>query len=359
MKLQHIYITRFLAALLVVVYHFGSMISPFQSGILKTIVQFGDEAVTYFFILSGFIMVIAYYPGKGREKKFDKKTYWLNRFARIYPVYILALLGVALYYWTVDNSIFNSFVQRLPIEIVLLQSWIGKVSLNFPGWSLSVELLFYLLFPFLLKTALKMSTKRLGIFSVLIYLLTQVICIYLINRYTGNVKAQLAVNYFPLFNLSAFFAGITGGIIFVRNKNIFEEKALPIKFIGYSAAAISLLLIVWFLDIEKYHRNGLLLPVYFFFLLAFCAKSKLNGLLGNRLFVFLGDISYSLYILQYPVWLFFGIIVSSLHLSATLHFYSYLLSLIALSAFIYLTFEKPVQKWIRNKRHLVLDTHTS
>lgn len=48
MKLNHIYITRFIAALAMVFHHYGQAIYPFNDGILYKIIHYGDELVNYF-----------------------------------------------------------------------------------------------------------------------------------------------------------------------------------------------------------------------------------------------------------------------------------------------------------------------
>ena len=137
MRIEQLTFTRFIAASLIVIFHYGIDIFPFN--LQKTMFLGANIGVSYFFVLSGFVMIIAYH----KKQKISVLNYLRNRFARIYPVYLLATLILVGYYLVATN------VDVKPIDLILnitlLQSWVpAKVlTLNFPGWSLSVEFFFY------------------------------------------------------------------------------------------------------------------------------------------------------------------------------------------------------------------------
>jgi peptidoglycan/LPS O-acetylase OafA/YrhL len=347
-SLKNIYITRFLAAILVVVYHFGLRVEPFKKGILHAVTSNGNEAVNYFFFLSGFIMMVAYYKPDGSNGVISKIRYWINRFARIYPVYFLSLILVALFYWLIDPSLFTTFGLRFPLELTLLQSWIGKTSLNFPGWSLSVELFFYLSFPYMIFWIARTRTLSLAFAGLLIYFFSQFVYAYLILRFGANVSSRLAINYFPVSNFSTFTLGCFIGVILVRYKTWILGNVIVVKFAGYLTAVLLFLGIVYLVDFDKFHHNGLLAPVYGFLLLASAPETKISKWLGNPFFVFLGDISYGIYILQYPIWLYYRYFFKISDEFSTPQFYSYLGFLICISAIVYHYYERLMQLKIRN-----------
>jgi peptidoglycan/LPS O-acetylase OafA/YrhL len=322
-------------------------VTPFNTGILNTIGSYGNEAVNYFFFLSGFIMMIAYYKKINEKGEINKYQYWLNRFARIYPVYLLGLLMVGVYYLLIDNNIFTSFLIRFPIELILLQSWIGKTSLNFPGWSLSVEFFFYLCFPFILPMLVKIRSKNLILLAALIFLTGQVLYVFFVTRFGIDVRTKLAIEYFPAFSISTFVLGCITGLLYVRHNIVLERFKNWVKPIGYLGALVAFAILFCLVDFSKFHHNGLMAPVYGLFLLPFAGRSKMNDFLGNSFFIFLGDISYGIYILQFPVWLFyrysFGIKLSF----TAAQFYGYLLTLIVLSTITYKWYEKNIQKLLR------------
>jgi peptidoglycan/LPS O-acetylase OafA/YrhL len=345
-NLNQIYITRFVAALLVVVYHFGLSAVPFDNGNLHWIATYGNEAVNYFFCLSGYILVIAYYTYPD-NKAVKSGRFLLNRFARIYPVYFLSLLLVALYYWFIDSSIFSSFSVRFGLELILLQSWVGKTSLNFPGWSLSVEMFFYLLFPILLKRLAQIAEKRLVIVGLLGFIILQCIYIVLLFQIKADAKKIFALEYFPLMNLMTFVLGMITGITWKRYSRTILASGMRYKIGGYLACAIIVIILVYTASFQQFHRVGLLAPVYCIFFIAFSIPSGLSRWLGNAVFVFLGDISYSIYILQFPVYLYFrhwSGIQGSLN---TAQFYQYLLNLLFISAIVYRGYELKLQQRIK------------
>ena len=88
---------RFLAALLVVVHHFGPYIltSPVSDPLRtlkvveRNIIFTGMIGVDLFFVLSGFILAYTYLDGRGRLRG-TRGQFWIARIARIYPIYVCA-----------------------------------------------------------------------------------------------------------------------------------------------------------------------------------------------------------------------------------------------------------------------------
>jgi len=148
LSLDQITFTRFVAALTVVFFHYGQQVFPASVPFLHDNIIAGPIAVGYFYVLSGFIMAIAYYRPESDFSDIEpinRRKYWIARVARIYPVYILALLIIvaAKYKTVIDQP------ELLPLHLTMLQAWIPgyPITLNTPGWSLSVEAFFYLCFP--------------------------------------------------------------------------------------------------------------------------------------------------------------------------------------------------------------------
>lgn len=146
---------RFFAAAAIVVYHsrghFGIPVEFSSPFVL-------DQGVSFFFVLSGFILSLVY----GEKLKEGGRStssrlagilaFIVARFARIWPLHVATLVLVAFLLpekWNHDLSPVNLFA-----SLCLMQSWIpiNDVSFAFNGvsWSLSAELFFYLSFPFLI-----------------------------------------------------------------------------------------------------------------------------------------------------------------------------------------------------------------
>ena len=349
MKINQLFILRFIAAVLVVFYHYNRLAFYYEPYVLNRIVKFGNESVNFFFFLSGYIMVVAHNKFINDDSALNKIKYWLSRFERIYPVYFLALIILSTYYFLIDKSEISSFPVRFILECSLFQGWIGKSSLNYPGWSLSVELFFYLIFPFLFKEMKGKGVLTLLFLSFILYLSTQFLFYNLVHNYALSIDKKLILISFPLFHISTFIFGITLGLIYVKQNENFLKNKLSIKFLSYTVAMFMIILIYNLKMFPNYHFVGLMTPVYFCLLLGFSLETPFTRILSNRFFVFLGEISYSVYIFQYPIWLYCNFILKKSVLNNNQVFYLYLLILILFSALINTFFEIPIKKWVSIK----------
>ena len=182
-----------------------------------------NSLVSYFFILSGFILVVSSTTKSGQP---TDRQFWLNRFARIYPLYLLAFLLTALLVATIGDEQFlyveSAFAKPALASALLVQAWIPDYAfyLNYPGWSLSVEALFYALFPFLFRVLRSVSTLSLVVLSVGSWLLNQAFHIYL--KVHGATAAF--TNAFPPFHFTTFLMGVCLGIGFVRYGSIIHFR---------------------------------------------------------------------------------------------------------------------------------------
>ncbi len=356
MQLDQITFTRFIAALTVVFFHYGQNIFPANVSFLFENVTAGPIAVGYFYVLSGFIMAIAYYkPDKSNQKAISKKKYWLARFARIYPVYLLALLLIV-------GAKYKDLTQNwetLPLHLLLLQSWVPgyPITLNTPGWSLSVEAFFYLCLPFLLIWVYKAGTKPLAIFTVVLWIVTQVILLTQLNSSSYAPKTDLhdLIYYYPLMHLNSFVAGLLVGIYLKRNSNKIQANNNTLWLI-LSFALIFLL--IWsrpylesLLGFKIAFTNGLLAPAFLWFIVLLARhKGMFTKVFSYSWLVLLGEASYSLYILQKPVHgIYDKIVVPRISLSETLHFYIFLILLVVISLLSFKYFETPLRKYLRSK----------
>ncbi len=300
-------------------------------------------------------MAIAYYqPEQINQNAISKKRYWLARFARIYPVYLLALLLIvaAKFKGLADHW------QELPLHLALLQSWIPgyPITLNTPGWSLSVEAFFYLCFPFLLIWVYKLGTKPLAIFTVVLWLVTQTILLTQLNSNEYAPKSLLHdfIYYNPLMHLNSFVAGLLCGIYLKRNPSTNGNSNTLWLILSFCL----IFLLIWarphlevLLSIKLAFTNGLLAPVFLLFIVSLARhKGVVTKIFSYSWLILLGEASYSLYILQKPVHgVYDKIIVPRIALSETTHFYIFLIMLIIISILSYKFFETPMRKAIRQR----------
>ncbi len=354
MRLDQITFTRFIAALTVVFFHYGSQAFPLTIPYLKNVVTAGPIAVNYFYLLSGFIMAIAYYQPSNKTA-FSSKQYWLARFARIYPVYLIALLLIS-----IGKLKHPDIGTALFLNLTLLQSWIPQyaLSLNSPGWSLSVEAFFYLCFPFILWVIYRSSLKKITIFALFIWLATQVTHTLLLNSDGYQAKNMLHnfIYYHPLMHINAFILGVIVGVVF-KDKPEIMKVASRHSTTGIILTSITLALFIAFqenisdaLGFEIALTNGQLAPLFLLFIIFLSLnRGIISRVFSHPWLVLLGEASFSLYILQRPV---HGIYEKTfqkfIHLPEALHFYLYLLILVLISIASYKLFETPARRLIRS-----------
>ena len=206
---------RLFAALLVVIYHYGHSVWPFDSGFLHRVTQCAASAVAFFFFLSGFILAYVYHGATWSEQGVWRK-YVIARLARIYPIYAVALtvqflFGLGSLY--LDRVSIVDQLVSLQVHAGLMQAWLPDrvMQLNIPGWSLSVEFGFYLLFPVIVQRVMALKKSTLIPVFVFLFVGSQgVFCLlravlwpewFHTSQTIHNVLMYHPVIYYPVFIL--------------------------------------------------------------------------------------------------------------------------------------------------------------
>lgn len=357
---------RFFAAFHVLLFHYQSMFfyNTFRTPTPDAI-WLGFTSVTFFFVLSGFILAHNY-----SAVKFDAATlrlYACARLSRIYPVYLLSLL-IAMPFLFRQIGGQPDWIHPLWIASIILaplglHAWVpgAACALNCPSWSISTEFFFYLMFPLLMPIAL----RRPGMFAsatVVFWLLTTLFYIWLWQK-TGDgqsvirtaeeqsraaiLSAQL-IKYFPIGRLPEFMAGIAAYVFWSANRQRISASTALSLF-----AAMATIILFFHRDIpEIVLHNGATVGAWVALIVA--AASMRGGVLTHPIAVSLGQASFSLYLLHGPVALavfavdtmFFGRVLREWPWStATL---TTILS-IALSSIVFATFEEPCRRALRRR----------
>lgn len=337
MKIGQITFTRFVAAMAIVISHFNKDLFLYKIRYISDIFLRANVGVSYFFILSGFIMIVAYH----QKASINYRDYYRNRLARIYPLYVLGLLLYLLTKYS-DFSIAKCLLYLLGI-----QSWIpGKaLVLNFPGWSISVEFLFYLLFPWLYNYFYSKGNKSIWIIAILIWSGTQFFTNLYVNSlaYKGpHTMSHEFSHYFPLWHINEFLIGNLAGLFFVKNR---KEKNHDIA-VTLIFAGILLSLILIPLNFHNGLMAVLFVPLIY---LISCNSGILTKIFSLKPLEFLGEISYAIYIVHIPVlyilrsvlWDYFQVYESNTV------FLVYILVLMVVSAIFYWFIEKPCRDYLK------------
>ena len=141
---------RFFAAAMIVIHHTRSYFG-YGTDLATKIAL--DRGVSFFFVLSGFIL---FYAHKGMQDGGNVPRFVVSRLARIWPLHVAMALFVFIalpYPYGYPNS--TPEAGTYLANLLLVHSWIPLPSFNFalngPSWSLSTELFFYVSFPFLIR----------------------------------------------------------------------------------------------------------------------------------------------------------------------------------------------------------------
>jgi peptidoglycan/LPS O-acetylase OafA/YrhL len=302
---------RFFAAMAIIAFHFSINNATMIPTFLYAIIKHGNMAVNFFFVLSGFVLAYTYL-----DKPVEPRRFWLARFARVYPVYLLALLlSLPAYFTTIDLGSGTDFVAAITTlftELTLLQAWLPLYGcgINCPGWSISAEAFFYLLFPVVGVYLAKLRTWPLLLITLLIWVIATAVNTPLWFTYAAMQASETKrlvgdfIAFNPLLNLSAFIVGIATGIIFLRQK-----YTTPDKTPSYGVTALEIGALVATLVVIAYSgiphallRTGIASPLFaaIIYVLAL-NKGGVAKLLAHPRLLILGEASYAIYILQVPL----------------------------------------------------------
>lgn len=338
---------RFFAAFWLLLYFFWARVGD---GTRPLIIDNGNLGVDLFFILSGFVLAHVYGPSAMNNNYCHKSFLWA-RIARVYPTHIITFIVMLVIYLVAVNrgsdfekEAFN--LSHIPFHLTLTQAWgyVNGDTWNFPSWSISAEWFAYLTFPVTFWIASKFRNSPIAglmlVFAVFygFYALTKGINVELTNMtWQGG-----AVRILPSF---------LGGIMlwFIGNSGVFNPKYARIALF----LNVILLLFVCTIMNAPYIVWPLLLGVVFF--LAETTKIPNNEIIGSKTFVYLGEISFSMYMVHLPVDIITCRVVkklaSSLHTDTqgAICLFAGIIITMIVAAISHAIIEKPAREYLRKK----------
>ena len=297
----------------------------------------GGKAVELFFCISGFIFFMFYFQ-RVSDRSISAYNFFILRFSRLYPLHFLTLICVAmvgLVFFSLSGFHFiypENNLKHFVLNTFLISHWglQDGNSFNGPIWSVSIEIFLY------------------GTFFFFCFLLRNIIAICLSLIVFGIIVFQFYYSFGTA--IICFFLG--GLVYYLHNKilklgserNVFYLTGTMIFFFSYFLYINPLTLSQSNLDLFSFF---ILFPSL---LLLFSLGDNLNFTIFQKT-KFVGDLSYSIYLIHFPLQL--SIVTLCLLLKLEVDFttpislFSYILLTVLFSYASYKIFELPAQKKLR------------
>lgn len=294
---------RGIAALLVAVFHFEMAVARFVPAAQSMFFEKCYLMVDLFFMMSGFIMLHVYSNQfKDNIQTKSLKNFLVARFARIYPLHLFSLLLlIVIVRWLTDWGnppiILEQPADILP-NIFLLHSFgFTKIySWNIPSWSISAEWAAYLLFPIIALCINKKKVITIILLALFIIAAYYAIMYLLPRKNPINPAIPVPHNLNTTFDYG-YIRGIAGFATGILVYLLYELRAVRKAF---SSDLVSLLIILAITISMHFALNDSLTVLLFAILvLSFTANNgRIAKICNRKILQFLGDISYSVYLMQ-------------------------------------------------------------
>jgi len=276
---------------------------PENLSLLRLWFAFGHHAVTAFIVISGFCLGL---PAASQQfqREIGWGTFMVRRIARILPPYYAALIISLIIAWAFFPSPvgihydFSAHPRSIDIlsHVLILQNIVGTGQINYSLWSIATELHIYAGFPLLVKVL----SKRGGWFLALLGVLISFALSFLL------LETRLSRAYVHL--AGAFIVGVGASWVVSGDHNhnftnILRKISKPV------AVGVMTLVVAWTIILPRSLYKPFILPHDFLVMigigavLIWCASISGFGrkLLELKPLVWLGERSYSLYLLHVPI----------------------------------------------------------
>lgn len=259
----------------------------------------GYIAVEFFFILSGFLLVLSY-----EKSSIDMKytnineplKYTINKLKKLYPHYILSFIIAFIYTAMVQKETVIMMIKRVVIsiwEILLLQmTGIEATFLNGQTWYVSVLIIVGYFIYYLLSSHNKMFLQFIAPFSI-------IMIYYYYSANVGNIDVWFQVTGIKSGLLRGWAGMCLGCVCYMANKKL---KSYSFKSVTYSLLNITQIVCfvsVIVFSIFKNHTQKDFILILFLaigIVLAFLNEGFLKRILNNKVIKYLGRLSYPIFL---------------------------------------------------------------
>ncbi len=281
---------RFGAALWVALFAFWP---DLDVRLMPNLIAKGYLGVELFFVLSGFILCHVYLAQTG-EKRFSYGGFLWARIARVYPLHLATLIGVGVLAlgaiaagMSIDHNILNW--SSLPANLALVHAWgfAPVAGWNHPSWSISAEWFAYLCFPAFAFVAWRLRERPI---TAVIGAVAFLVGLYIVFQMLAGFSLTQATIRWGALRIVPCFA--LGCALYLVHRKI----ALPRP--GWIAAGVAVAITI---AGSLSAPDALIVPLCGALILALGAlPNERAGWLASKPAVYLGEISYSVYMVVVP-----------------------------------------------------------
>ena len=355
-KLPALTSLRFFAAAMIVLHH-----SVGSFGIEKTIQKHfpTDQAVSFFFVLSGFILTFVYRTLVGKK---EVGRFLLARFARIWPLHVATLIIALIFlpaHFRIDTFLANLFLVHAWIPI-----WDYFFSYNSLSWAISTEFAFYLLFPILIHEWVR--TWHIKLSAVFLILIGIIVCcnyFQLPLGTNGGIGFHGLIYINPLARLLEFTLGMGMSLIYVKKVSSYQPGkvlATLIEIVSFVIVAVVMvntgsltsLAYSWTGKMgAQWLCHGGINCLFFGLLILVMAFEKgiVSKILSWKIFIILGELSLSIYLLHQIILRYYRFKIEGYFSIPDWIAYTYFWVILLFSShFLWLFIEQPCRKFIVN-----------
>lgn len=302
---------RAFAVIAVVVYHMGPQVLP--SGLL---------GVTIFFVLSGYLITGILIREWNKTGSIDLKRFWIHRIRRLFPAIVFMVATVLVVCAFLAPDLLTKLRRDLFAALFWFTNWwyifqdvsyfeaMGAPSPVTHFWSLAIEEQFYLVWPPVLLLLFSVKLKRRGIQRIVLALAVVSVVLMAVLYVPGGDPSRV---YYGT-DTRAFSLLIGAFLAFAfpvhRMRGLGRHGLAPAtrKAVGYGGIVACIALVVLMFAIDSYspfmYYGGLLLASVLAGVMVIAAVDPDNALtrfFSNEALVYIGKISYGIYIWHYPI----------------------------------------------------------
>lgn len=346
---------RFFAAFAVVLQH----LHLFEPG--------GSAAVEFFFVLSGFILTYGYESKLETINLQSLSNFWILRFARLYPVYVLTGITAASL-WIGSQWPFSLLDIARSLFAMQVYFDIGDrvYIFNGPSWSVADEFFFYACFPFILAglrfLKIHKSAPRLLSAWIIIFALRVAISLAIQSEAEPFSFGWWLLYISPYTRIAGFIHGVILGYVFLFLKITSKNDTIKNRTMWTIIELFAILMTAAMVSPQltshspRVFQFGVIsaIPICFAIYVFALGRGWLSRILSSRLLVHLGEISFSIYMIHAIVfeWAsrfmnheFYDYSNHSWHIMAQI---GLVIVVLALSDIIFRYIEEPVRKYAKS-----------